>query len=111
VSQILIISMTVFAWGVLLVVMAAQAFLAILLVRENRRLVQGKPVYESLASLNASFIALRKEHLALDELVTSYQARQAVRVKRARKEERERDEENPSPIDEQGIFFPSNEVQ
>jgi hypothetical protein len=101
--------MTVVAWGLLLVVMAAQTFLALLLVRENRRLTQHAGVHERLVALNASVVGLRKEHQSLEELVLTWRARDAVRAGRKKKEK----EEEPEPDElssQDSIFFPSDSL-
>jgi len=89
----------------LLVVTGVTCILAVVLVRENRKLQNLAQYGEVLKRFSADLAALRKQHLALDELVSQWMSRSAVRAKRARKEERSEEEEAGN--EPEGIFFPS----
>jgi hypothetical protein len=105
--------MTVIAWGLLLVVLLTQAFLAALLVRENRRLQVAQSVHERLVSIVASVAGLRKEHLNLAEMVETWRARDVSRGVKDRHKNRGKvppDEEEQPGGDEQlpdDVFFPT----
>lgn len=107
-SQTLIISMTVVAWGVLVAVMAVQTFLAIYLIRENRRIVAGQSVHERLAALGAGLSGLRKEHSLLRESVETYISRENVRAGRAKREYKKKDKDDDDEPELPGdVFFPT----
>ena len=87
---------------VLIVVMVVQAVLATLLYQQAKRLTAAQNVHERINAVSSALVALRKEHLALDELVSQWMARSATRAKRERKKEREADEEELEPVQETG---------
>lgn len=105
-SQIVLTLMTLFSCGVLLSVVLALGLLAVLLMRENKKLQNAGVFAAQLSALHANLVNLRKEHIALDELVSAWMNRQANRSKRAMKKNSESEEGDP-PISEEtegGLF-------
>ena len=102
---ILIILTMAFGSVLLVVVAGATAVLAVVNNRQANRLQRVESYHDSIKRISADLAALRKEHLALDELVSVWMNRNATRSKREKKE-KEREEE-PSTVDNAGLFFPS----
>ena len=82
------------------------AALAIVLLRESRKLDGAADVHKHYAALSADVAALAKQHNALDELVSTKMNRIATTEKRARKAQPEAQTETQLAM-RQGVLFPS----
>src|SRR5262245_17523884 len=103
--QTLFILMMVVGWGLLVVVLAAQTVLAVILVQQGRKL-------QSAAALHQAVAALRRDHAGLDETVSAWMMRNATRLKREVKKQRQQEEVQQEDDGESmipGLVFPSLE--
>lgn len=89
--------------------LAGLSALAIVLLRESRKLDGASDLSGRFAALRADVAALAKEHNALDELVATKMNRIATTEKRTKKDKLEQQPQSPSPT-QSGILFPSLEV-
>lgn len=108
--QTLIISMTVIASGLLFVAIAVQAVLAAVLIHEAKKLQGVRSVHENYTALAASLAGLRKEHVSLEELVSTWMSRSATRAKRKKDEEASVEPTQMETPEEDmigGVVFPS----
>lgn len=101
---ILLISMMVAGSVLLCVVVAGVAVLAVVLHHEQRKLQHLAGYAEQLKRLSADVAVLRKNHLALDELVSQWMSRSAVRAKRAKKEKAGEEEEGLGDLPDDVLF-------
>src|SRR5262245_53610937 len=102
--------MTAFGSLVVLAVALALGVMAAVLIRENKKLLSAGAEHQRLAVIASAVANLRKEHVALTELVESYMARQAVRSRRAKKKGEEEPEED-QPVSGEPLWFPSQMEQ
>lgn len=93
----------VLGWAVLLCVAIVEVAVLVLMIREVRKAERVSAYHAALQSLRGDVAALRKEHVALDEIVSAWMNRVATRAKRAKRQEQEEEEQPALPAD---LFFP-----
>ena len=87
--------------------LAGLAALAIVLLRESRKLDGAEEVASAVAAVRADVAALAKQHNALDELVLTKMNRIATTEKRTRKAQQEAEPEPKNNLRQSGVLFPS----
>lgn len=105
--QTLSISMMAFGFAVLLaamVIMPLQALLAYLLVRENRKLVNGRSTDARLSAHDAALSAAKLQIAALEDLVATFGNRAAVRSTRRKRKEEETEPDDGIPEEHRHLF-------
>jgi hypothetical protein len=96
--------MMAFVFLVLLAASGLQSVLTFLLIRENKKLTNGRATEARIAALSADVRAVERDVLGLTDLVATFGNRAAVKAQRSKKRKEVITDENEIPEEHAHLF-------